>query len=43
LWRGGQRVYFITPNAERARWLETMAPAHQLATSGGKFVFSNRP
>ena len=43
LWRGPQRVYFITPDAARARWLETMAPAYELATSGGKYVFSNRP
>ena len=43
LWASTSRVYFVTPTEERRQYLEKIGPAYELARSGGKFVFSNRP
>jgi 4-amino-4-deoxy-L-arabinose transferase-like glycosyltransferase len=43
IWPGPNRIYFVTGADERRAYLEKIAPAYELAKSGGKFVFSNRP
>jgi 4-amino-4-deoxy-L-arabinose transferase-like glycosyltransferase len=42
LWAGAGKVYFVTGQEERRAYLEKIAPVHELARAGGKFVFSNR-
>jgi hypothetical protein len=42
LWAGAGKVYFVTGQEERRAYLEKIAPVHELAKAGGKFVFSNR-
>jgi 4-amino-4-deoxy-L-arabinose transferase-like glycosyltransferase len=43
IWAGAGRVYFVTGSDKRRPYLENIAPAYQLAKSGGKLVLSNRP
>jgi 4-amino-4-deoxy-L-arabinose transferase-like glycosyltransferase len=42
-WQGANRIYFVTGGDERRAYLEKLGPTYELAKSGGKFVFSNRP
>ena len=43
LWAGPERVYFVTSHAERGEFLSKIGQVYELARSGGKFVFTNRP
>jgi 4-amino-4-deoxy-L-arabinose transferase-like glycosyltransferase len=43
LWSGPGRVYFVTGSDPRRDYLQKIGPTQELARSGGKFVFSNRP
>jgi 4-amino-4-deoxy-L-arabinose transferase-like glycosyltransferase len=43
IWSGPRRIYFVTGADDRRAYLDKIAPAYELAKSGGKFVFSNRP
>ena len=43
MWAGPKRVYLVTPNEERTKALAEIGKVHELARSGGKFVFTNRP
>lgn len=42
-WEGPNRVYFVSESGDRRSYLEKIAPVFELARSGGKFVFTNRP
>lgn len=41
LWASNARVYVVTGSEERRAYLAKIAPAFELAHSGGKFVFTN--
>jgi 4-amino-4-deoxy-L-arabinose transferase-like glycosyltransferase len=43
LWASPTRVYFVTGSDDRRSYLEKTSPVYELARSGGKFVFTNRP
>ncbi len=42
LWKGPNRLYFVTGDEKRKEFLEKLGPVYALAESGGKFVFTNR-
>jgi 4-amino-4-deoxy-L-arabinose transferase-like glycosyltransferase len=42
-WSGPNKVYFVTGGDERRAYLDKLGPTYELARSGGKFVFTNRP
>ncbi len=43
-WQGGDRVYLVTPNEGRGRWLNLLSPAvYPVLESGGKTLLSNYP
>jgi 4-amino-4-deoxy-L-arabinose transferase-like glycosyltransferase len=42
-WSGSAKIYFVTGGDDRRAYLEKLGPAYELAKSGGKFVFTNRP
>jgi 4-amino-4-deoxy-L-arabinose transferase-like glycosyltransferase len=42
-WEGPNRVYFVSESGDRRSYLEKIGPVFELARSGGKFVFTNRP
>jgi 4-amino-4-deoxy-L-arabinose transferase-like glycosyltransferase len=42
-WTGANKVYFLASGDDRRAYLEKIGPTYELAKSGGKFVFSNRP
>jgi 4-amino-4-deoxy-L-arabinose transferase-like glycosyltransferase len=43
LWSKPEKIYFVTAAEERRQYLEKIGPTSELARSGGKFVFTNRP
>ena len=43
IWRGPNRVYFVTGDAKKKDLLGKIAPTFALAKAGGKFVYTNRP
>ncbi|GAC1673265.1 MAG: hypothetical protein PVS2B2_06320 [Candidatus Acidiferrum sp.] len=43
LWASDKRVYLVTASRDRRNYLNKIAPVFDLASSGGKFVFTNRP
>jgi len=42
-WAGPNRIYFVTGGDDRRAYLDKLGPTFELARSGGKFVFTNRP
>jgi 4-amino-4-deoxy-L-arabinose transferase-like glycosyltransferase len=42
-WAGPNKIYFVTGGDDRRAYLDKLGPAYELARSGGKFVFTNRP
>jgi hypothetical protein len=42
-WAGPNRIYFVTGGDDRRGYLQKLGPTYELAKSGGKFVFANRP
>jgi 4-amino-4-deoxy-L-arabinose transferase-like glycosyltransferase len=42
LWRGPDRIYFVTGEEKKKNLLEKICPTYLLAKAGGKFVLSNR-
>jgi 4-amino-4-deoxy-L-arabinose transferase-like glycosyltransferase len=42
LWTSPGRLYFVTGADSRRAYLEKIGPVHELARSGGKFLFTNR-
>jgi hypothetical protein len=36
-------VYFVSESGDRRSYLEKIGRVYELASSGGKFVFTNRP
>jgi 4-amino-4-deoxy-L-arabinose transferase-like glycosyltransferase len=42
LWTSPGRLYFVTGADDRRAYLEKIGPVHELARSGGKFLFTNR-
>jgi 4-amino-4-deoxy-L-arabinose transferase-like glycosyltransferase len=42
LWKGPNRLYFVTGDEKRKEFLEKLGPVYLLVESGGKFVFTNR-
>jgi 4-amino-4-deoxy-L-arabinose transferase-like glycosyltransferase len=42
-WAGPDRIYFVTGGDDRRAYLEKLGPTYEIARSGGKFVFANRP
>jgi 4-amino-4-deoxy-L-arabinose transferase-like glycosyltransferase len=42
-WSGPNKTYFVTGSEDRRAYLEKLGPTYQIAKSGGKFVFTNRP
>jgi 4-amino-4-deoxy-L-arabinose transferase-like glycosyltransferase len=43
LWRGPNRIYFVTGDEKKKNLLAEIGPAYLLAQSGGKILLSNRP
>jgi 4-amino-4-deoxy-L-arabinose transferase-like glycosyltransferase len=43
LWTEPNKIYFVTGADDRRAYLEKLGPVYELAKSGGKFVFTNRP
>jgi 4-amino-4-deoxy-L-arabinose transferase-like glycosyltransferase len=43
LWTGATRLFFVTGDDKRRPYLEKLGAAYDVAQSGGKFVFTNRP
>ncbi len=43
LWKSSRRVYFLAQSEERKAFLEKLGGTFEVAKSGGKFVFTNRP
>ena len=43
LWKSSERVYFIAQSDERKAYLDKLGAAVEVAKSGGKFVYTNRP
>ncbi len=42
-WAGPHRVFFVTGSEDRRSFLSHLGPTEDVAHSGGKFVFTNRP
>ena len=42
LWTSPGHLYFVTGADDRRAYLEKLGPVHELARSGGKFLFTNR-
>jgi 4-amino-4-deoxy-L-arabinose transferase-like glycosyltransferase len=42
-WAGPNRIYFVTGGDDRRGYLQKLGPTYELAKSGGKLVFTNRP
>jgi 4-amino-4-deoxy-L-arabinose transferase-like glycosyltransferase len=42
-WAGPNKIYFVTGGDDRRAYLDKLGPTYELARSGGKFVFTNRP
>jgi 4-amino-4-deoxy-L-arabinose transferase-like glycosyltransferase len=42
-WAGPNRIYFVTSGDNRRAYLDKLGPTYELARSGGKFVYTNRP
>jgi 4-amino-4-deoxy-L-arabinose transferase-like glycosyltransferase len=42
-WAGPNKIYFVTGSDDHRGYLQKLGPTYELAKSGGKFVFTNRP
>jgi hypothetical protein len=42
-WPGPARLYFVTGDDKKQSMLEHLGPTYELAHSGGKTVYTNRP